>query len=345
MSEIPTSATTRMPDTSTAARAEEVFLTPRVLDQSAYEAMTVDLKALIADADGSGQTLRKTTHDVRGLTGVLRTALTELQQRIERAGKVSPALEHWVSEAREISMKGLDAGRVARELERAVSGIVESRKAEFEHAVAPTVEALRQLKREMDRIKAGAEAALDEKALQTRIHTTLTAAAESFDRDLQARVDRVRGSLDAALIAYERRVAELEERAARAGSMIERHTAALEEQEERSREVESSWHTSDGRLIDAQRRLGGVDEGLRGVESRSARLAALPGVLDRAERNLRESRDAASRLEGLTREVERLRTLLASELLAGADAVDAIAERNAAKPSGKPRKADLRDAA
>jgi chromosome segregation ATPase len=339
MSTSPSEPTAIEPRTN--AKAEEIFLTPRVLDQGALDAITQDLKTLIADADGSGHTLRKTTQDVRGLTGVLRTALTELQSRIERAGALAPVLEHWVNEARELSVKGIDPGRVAKELERAIAGVVQSRKAEFEHAVAPTIEALRQLRKEMDRIKAGVEAALDEGSLRARIDAAMSSAADAFERDLEARADRVRRTLDAALSAYEARAQDVQGRAARAGAAVERSAAALDSIDDGTRHAESEWRTIDTKAKEAQRRLEVVGEGLAGLEGRAARLAALPGMLDRAEQALSDSRGAAARLEGLTREVERLRASLAQELLAGADAVDAIASRR--EPISKRVKKQVRD--
>lgn len=178
-------------------RTDEVFLTPRVLDQGAFDSMSGELKDLIRDADGQGKTLKKTSDDVRGLAGALRTAIQELQTRIDRAGAVSPALEGWIKQAHEITTKAIDVNRVGREVERAVTAIVESRKAEFEHSIAPTVETLRQLRKEIERIRASVESATDAAAIRAKADREIGAAVQSATGDLSIRIaEMVRGAFE-----------------------------------------------------------------------------------------------------------------------------------------------------
>lgn len=197
-------------------RAEQVFLTPRVLDQGAFDAMAAELKGLIQDADGREQTLRQTTDEVKGFTGALRTALTEMQNRLERAGTVSPVLERWVVEARELTAQKIDTTRVSKETERVIGAIVEGRRAEFEHSVAPTVETLRQLRREMDRMKssiesmlAGAEARVV--SLEERARAAVDAMNQRAAAIEQASGERFATAEDR-LAAVERRAAGLQHR-------------------------------------------------------------------------------------------------------------------------------------
>lgn len=197
--------------TDSGSRGEEIFLTPRVLDQGAFEGMTGELKVLIRDADGQRQTLQRTSEEVKGLSTILRTALTELQTRLDRAGKVTPVLEQWLTEARELAGKPIDTSRATRDLERAITGIVESRKAEFEHAVAPTIEMLRQLRKETERTKAGIDGVLA--GAEAKVAALEERAHEAVRRLNDRAVEIERASAER-FAAAEDRLAEIERRAA-----------------------------------------------------------------------------------------------------------------------------------
>ncbi len=130
---------------------EGVFLTPRVLDRAAFEQMSTTLRGLIQGASEHGTTLRQTVGDVQGLTGSLRAALVELQQRLDRAARVMPTLEEWLRQGEEMTARPIDPKRIASQLREVLDKVMESKRAEFEHAVAPTVELLRQLLRDTEK--------------------------------------------------------------------------------------------------------------------------------------------------------------------------------------------------
>lgn len=297
--------------------AETVLLTPRVLDQRAFDDLSRELKDLIRDADGQGEALKKTTGDVRGLTGVLRTALRELQERLERAGKISPSLEQWVKDAQELTAKGLDPRRVARELERAVEGVVESRKAEFEHAVAPTVEALRVLKRETERLKQATEGMLDEQRIRGRIEETV---AESIDRAVKSAVEAaIRPAVELATA----RVELLEERTHAACRSLAEHAARAEELETRTkftidalndRAGELERESSD-RFAQAEDRLAAIERRIKGwIDDADRRAAAL---VARTTSVLSQVAEAQSSTQSVAAELEAG----LQKLRAGAEAV------------------------
>jgi ABC-type transporter Mla subunit MlaD len=314
-------------------RAEAVFLTPRVLDQGAFDAMAGELKGLIQDADGQGQNLRKTTDDVKGLTGALRTALIELQNRLERAGKVSPTLEHWVVEARELTAKGIDPKRVTKELERAIEGIVESRKAEFEHSVAPTVETLRQLRREMDRMKANIEAAIEgaltgAEARVASLEARARAAVDAMN-DRAAEIERAMGERFAAaedrLAAGERRAAGVQHRT---NSVLAQAEEAGRRAEVRAREIEQHLDTATSRAgVLESETIAALSEGLDVVERRATKLSELPELLSRGERMMSDARESVGQAEAFMTQMEQARRVLADDLLSGAGAIDGLVAR------------------
>ncbi len=167
-----------------------VFLTPRVLDRAAFEQMSSTLRDLIGGAKAEGTTLRQTVGDVQGLTGALRQALIELQQRLERAGKITPTLEEWLRQAEELTANPIDPKRVVAQLRDVLDKAVESKRAEFERAVAPTIELLRQLRRDTERA-ASQDAAMSaivtrHAALQEELRETLELS------DIAEKVGRLR---------------------------------------------------------------------------------------------------------------------------------------------------------
>lgn len=154
-----------------------VFLTPRVIDRAAFEQMSQALRGLIQGASEQGTTLRQTVGDVQGLTGAMRQALVELQQRLERAAKVTPTLEEWLRQAEEMTANPIDPKRVASQLRDVLDKVVESKRSEFEHAVAPAVELLRQLLRDSEKVArpehAPSAMAKTQAALQEELRETL----------------------------------------------------------------------------------------------------------------------------------------------------------------------------
>lgn len=242
----------------TGSPAEEVFLTPRVLDQGAFESMTGELQTLIRDADGHRQTLQRTSEEVKGLSTILRTALAELQTRLDRAGAATPALERWIVEARELSSKPLDTGRATRELERAVTGIVESRKAEFEHAVAPTLETLRHLRKETERTKAGIEGVLAGAEAKVAL---LEARAEETAQALNDRAVELERASAERFAAAEDRLAAIERRAA---GLQHRMNSMVAQADEASRRLDTRGDTQTAETIYAT--IEAALEGSRRVE-------------------------------------------------------------------------------
>lgn len=73
--------------------AEEIFLTPRVLDRRAFEDYSESLKRLIRDAAGEGQSLSRTAADLRVLKDQLTGATLEAQKRLDAAMRAVPTPE------------------------------------------------------------------------------------------------------------------------------------------------------------------------------------------------------------------------------------------------------------
>lgn len=281
-------------------RSDTVFLTPRVLDQGAFDAMSGELKELIRDADGHGKTLKKSGDDVRSLAGALRNAIAELQARIDRAGAVSPALEGWVKQAQEITARVIDKARIARDVERTVTAIVDGRKAEFEHAVAPTVETLKVLRREFDRVKSAVDAATDEGTVRSRAERATGEVVRAAVDDLAGRIgEMVRGAFDNQRIETE---TALEARIVWAASVAAGIQTAAEEACVRIA-VEAA--KAEQCRIDAANAIGALNERMAALEQASAERFAT--AEDRMMEHDRRWQTTQTRINSMTAQVEEAR--------------------------------------
>ena len=81
---------------------EQVFLSPRVVDERAFEELSGSLKGLIKDAAGQSRALIATTGEVKLLGDQLREATKELQARVETAVRVIPTLDQRMNRAEQL---------------------------------------------------------------------------------------------------------------------------------------------------------------------------------------------------------------------------------------------------
>ncbi len=102
------------------AAAEEIFLTPRVLDRRAFEDYSESLKRLIKDASGEGQTLSRTASDVRALRDQLASAAHDAQKRLEAATRLLASVEQKLEPMVAQRLDGRAEGRASEAVLRAV---------------------------------------------------------------------------------------------------------------------------------------------------------------------------------------------------------------------------------
>jgi hypothetical protein len=173
---------------------DKVFLTPRVVDERAFDELSGSLKTLVKDAGAQSRALIATTGEVKLLGDQLREATRELQTRVETAVKVIPTLDQRVakaeqlldltgkelatrvSELREATTKGVSidrerlAGLIRAETSSLIEDVVKEQMGELRRRMA---EGLGEVQKEAD-----AKAA----AIVERVRT----AQESLDRTLEA---------------------------------------------------------------------------------------------------------------------------------------------------------------
>lgn len=81
---------------------EDIFLTPRVIDQRAFDDLAGSLKVIVCDAVQQSEALLTSTGDVKLLGQQLKDATRELQQRVESAVRVVPTIDQRVARAEQV---------------------------------------------------------------------------------------------------------------------------------------------------------------------------------------------------------------------------------------------------
>jgi chromosome segregation ATPase len=85
-------------------RLNQVFVSPRVVDQRAFEDLSATLRGLMKDAVGQNRVLMGTTGEIKNLSEQLRFTGNELQERIDSARKIMPTIDQRLTKAEQISM-------------------------------------------------------------------------------------------------------------------------------------------------------------------------------------------------------------------------------------------------
>ena len=163
--------------------AEGVFLTPRVLDQRAFEDLTGAIKAIIAEAIDRGQALGKASADVRGVTDTVRQTTSALHARMETAAKLIPILDQMIKGAQGAVMP--DEAMIAVLAAKAVDRAVTDRRAAFEPA--PTVAPVIQSNITITPVEVAAQIAAATAVLEARLAETERSSAERIS-SLEAQI-------------------------------------------------------------------------------------------------------------------------------------------------------------
>ncbi len=106
------------PFPSDAEAVDQVFITPRVLDQGAFREYTDSLKGLIREAGGKRTELRTDTEEARQLGENLAEAAQRLRERLETTAKLLPALDNRVRRAEAIMTQAADEAELPAQIEQ-----------------------------------------------------------------------------------------------------------------------------------------------------------------------------------------------------------------------------------
>lgn len=173
---------------------DQVFLSPRVVDKTAFEEFAATLRGLIQDATDKAAALERTSARAAQVHGRVAEAGSLMESRVTAAAKALDAVEARSLEAQSVLARATELVSSARALEAHADQIVKERAASLESTVESLV----------------ARASAQVEAVESRL-SRLTERLETLSLEGQRRADelaaRVQGLLDAGAGAEESRVA------------------------------------------------------------------------------------------------------------------------------------------
>jgi hypothetical protein len=277
------------------ATLDQVFLTPRVIDERSYEELAGSLRTLMKDAAGQSRALITTTGEVKLLGDQLREATQQLQAKVDTAVRVIPTLDQRVAKAEallEVTGKELQT-RVTQMQEVAANAVPMERERIATQLRAEAARLFEEITREQVA------------ALRGQLEGELAIAkkrAEEQASSIMALITGAQGELEKSVAAFE-------ERSWAAASRMERQLATIEETLEKvaatATRAETARTSLESSAAEAGVRLGtGIAEAERRMETISLQaevcVSALSQQVDQARSvDLTAQIDAAKRLEAV----------------------------------------------
>lgn len=340
---------------------DQIFVTPRIVDQKAFEQFSEALKGIVRDAAGQSRTLLATTTEVKSLGDHLRTASKELQGRVETAVRVIPTIDQRVQRAEtladqitnELTAKEqrvqalvqqevtIDPARVREQVESIVATMVQEKldhaRDEFAHQTREIVQsAIRDAESAIDRMGERVrehETALDGLLVQAqaRSERVLTdaepmsqARVQAAEARLQAIVDRADQRLLEILSDVPEKLQGIEHRVDTVAGDIERRLVRFRRAADDIVEVASSVKPTE-----VAKQMEAAARAAKAHAAEHERLIGerLAAALERAELVAERTEQAVSRLEETKAQADLARKVLGEAILNSTDGIDAIEAR------------------
>lgn len=144
--------------------ADQVFITPRVLDRGAFEDYAEGLKSLIREAAGRGQSLQSAMVDVKSMGDNLRQATDELKKRLETTVKIMPVLEQRLGKAEQVLQLAASETKLAEHFEKTLSRLLAEHVARLESRIGEVVTGAEQRLNSLFEVAQGRVQTLDAQA-------------------------------------------------------------------------------------------------------------------------------------------------------------------------------------
>jgi chromosome segregation ATPase len=180
---------------------DDVFITPRVLDKSAFDQFTATLKSLIEQATSHAETLRKTSASADAVVKQFGQTGPALEQRLNSATQVLTGMEARSSHAQAITTKLEERVASAQKLEAQLEALLAQRLADFDQRLSARLQ--------------------DATAKIDQARNDLAARAARLQEGLQHTIAQAQERLGGIAAAAEGEIAEKR-------ASIERHLAELE---------------------------------------------------------------------------------------------------------------------
>ncbi len=275
--------TPRQPNTPHAAGtttlAEEVFLSPRVVDAATYAEFAESLRGLLAEADRGREALRQAVGETEGVVKRLDETATQAGDKLRPAVRLIPTIDQKLKQAEDALERAAEAAGIA---EQTASHV----------ATAAAAESLTALQEAQTALDTAAERARSIEGKLGQAAERAEMAVEALDRECKERLEFASEHAQGVLGTL---VAELD---ARAEEAIGRLTALLDERK-------TAAEAAMGEAIEIESEAqDGVSEM---VASRAAEVLELAeAAASRAEAAQRQATAAEARLRAAE---EQLRTI------------------------------------
>ncbi len=317
---------------------EDVFLTPRVIDQNAFTRYSETLKALIREASGSGDTLRTSAQSAHVLVEESRAAGQDLRTKIEAGAKLvkmfderiertSAAIEEAAARARRVEEldKNIDKNVAERleALEARLAGVFdtfESRANQAEQRLVTAEQTALRHAEKLEELAASLESRLGE--LEER-STRVVAEAETASERIAERAQTLTRGL-------EERAAELTRMGEPAERLCRRTLSALaldpdnpaENEEHAGAAIIEGIEIARQRAEEVTRRLG--ETGRAADESRQTLASSLVEAAERIEALTRRAMEAREEADQGLETLKGARPELDSAMAAAREQIQAL---------------------
>lgn len=167
--------------------ADQVFITPRVLDRGAFDDYAEGLKSLIREAAGRGQSLQTAMVDVKSMGDNLRQATNELKKRLETTVKIMPVLEQRLGKAEQVLQLAASETKLAEHFEKTLSRLLAEHVARLETRIGEVVTGAEQRLNSLFEVAHGRMQTLDAQAqaqAQTRLNELQDRLATMSERTI-----------------------------------------------------------------------------------------------------------------------------------------------------------------
>lgn len=305
--------TTLEPEIKPASQAREMFISPRVLDEAAFDRFAETLKGMIDEAARAGGGVRDAVRAANRVLELYQEA--GVDELADRTDDLRSAVERSRGTERTLARAREEATLQTQRLERvalAASDAIEAQRAGLERVVdavrAETDRAKSQVRAELEGAGGSAREQGEEmrEQIEGALRERLDSIAQEAVREVEARIAGARAAIDEASTVFETRTVE-----ARA------EVEALETRVERA--LDRLGEIDDDRLDRIEKLVSKLSGGPRkpGVELLAKRLGE----------TMPEAEEAIGRLDSLVSQTDVARKTLAEAILKGSKAVDALEAR------------------
>lgn len=316
--------------------AEDIFISPRVVDHGAFTEYVASLKGLIQEAGSRSDRLKHARAEVDTMVESVEGVSKKLKERLDTSVRLVPTIDQRLKKAEELVSRAVDTADHREALETELNDAAESIIGGLRERVGNALDQMGQ------RLADGEEAA---KRTESRLADTLK-RLEAAEARLAETESRLRAAEDAAGTAELRAAAaadrvdsavgRLGEADATVTSIAERlersldsTTASVEELEQRAHamvdELTKTADAAGARAKEARLMVAKLDKivGREGDESGDS----LRGAVAAAEQHRAEIAGTASELESLCEQSEQARNILADSLLEAVEKIDRLESR------------------